>query len=64
MAAPAVSAEPQKGYYEVNRGEFLTVYVKRGYLLIPCKGEAHTNGHVGNCGLCLDGPWGWVAVKS
>lgn len=58
----AVSIEPKRGYYEVKRDR-LVAYVKRGYVLIPCKGEAHTNGHVDNCQLCLDGPWGWVAVK-
>jgi hypothetical protein len=60
----AVSVEPKKGYYEVNR-DHLTVYVKRGYVLIPCYGAAHQpgGGHIDNCGVCLNGPWGWVAKK-
>lgn len=27
-------------------------------ITVPCDGEAHTNAHVDNCGLCLSATWG------
>lgn len=33
--------------------------------LIPCTGEAHTNAHIDNCGVCLGHEWGkMMAYKS
>lgn len=54
---------PERTWYEVQRDDQL-YYVRRGYVLIPCDGEAHKpgNGYVDNCSLCAPA-WGWRAVK-
>ena len=60
-----VSIEPRPGYYRVTRGS-LVAHVKRGYVLVNCDGDAHKpgNGHIENCRLCADGPWGWCIVRA
>lgn len=57
----AVSIEPKPGYYEVRR-ERLVAYVRRGWVLIRCGGDAHLNGGQA-CPLCDGQPWGWRAVR-
>jgi hypothetical protein len=61
--APKVRREPARGFYEVTRGRE-TVYVKRGYRLIQCTGDAHSNAHIDGCMQCLDGIWGWMLAKA
>jgi hypothetical protein len=39
------------------------MFVKNGYKLQPCQGEAHENPHIDYCLRCLDYTWGWVPVK-
>jgi hypothetical protein len=36
-------------------------YVRRGYRLEPCTGEAHENGHIDHCMRCAPA-WGVIAV--
>jgi hypothetical protein len=38
-------------------------YVKRGYTLEACHGEAHSNPHIDHCMVCLDFVWGWTLEK-
>lgn len=40
-----------------------TYYVRLGYRLEACKGEAHSNAYIDHCEVCLGGCWGVVAVK-
>jgi hypothetical protein len=59
-----VSVVPKPGYYKATRGK-LVVHVKHGYVLIACDGDAHKpgSGHLEDCELCADGPWGWRVVR-
>lgn len=46
-------------YYEVGGSSFA---VKKGYTLVKCDGEAHSNPYIDNCMCCLNHAWGWIAV--
>lgn len=43
------------------KGEGYRVF--KGYVWIPCSGEAHTNAHIDNCMQCAP-RWGKVAVRA
>jgi hypothetical protein len=30
---------------------------------VSCTGEAHSNPHIDNCGVCLSHRWGWLGTK-
>lgn len=54
MATPNVTTQPmpERTWYEAVRNDQL-VYVRRGYVLIPCNGGAHEpESQQGNCMLC------------
>jgi hypothetical protein len=54
---------PTRTWYEVHR-DHQTLYVRRGFVLIECNGEAHQPGNldVDGCSLCAPF-WGWRAVR-
>lgn len=39
-----------------------TVYVRKGFVIRKCKGEAHSNAHIDHCASCLSAFFGWQAV--
>jgi hypothetical protein len=57
------TAYPKRGFHaqEVPLLCPLVVYVRNGYELVRCEGEAHANAHIDNCGLCMSGLWEWRA---
>lgn len=69
MSAPKVRTTPTRAFHEQtlvrNPGSTAgthSVYVKNGYKLVPCTGEAHSNPHIDTCMSCLSGTWGWELV--
>lgn len=57
-----------RGWHEVTVGDQADGHggeryaVRDGFVLLPCTGDAHSNAHIDNCGVCLGHAWGWVAV--
>ncbi len=51
------SRKPKRGFEpaQVTEG-----FVRKGFRLAPCTGEAHGNPHIDNCGVCFGETWGWV----
>lgn len=45
-----------------NNGNPAQLIVRNGYRAVQCDGEAHSNPHIDNCGVCAP-MWGWIAVK-
>lgn len=45
---------PMKGYH-LDQGHF----VRDGYHVEPCTGEAHSNAFIDHCGCCAP-RWGWI----
>lgn len=62
MIEQTVSESPKRGFYEVEVSG-RSVYVKRGYELVECEGEAHSNVHIDHCMLCVNGTWGWMVQR-
>lgn len=58
--ARKTSATPKRGYTFHPEAEY---YVRNGFTLVPCTGEAHKNAFIDNCGVCMSGCWGWALVK-
>ena len=56
---PNVRTRPTHGF--VESAEDPGTFVRRGFHLVPCDGEAHSNGYIDNCSCCMP-LWGWVAV--
>lgn len=54
---------PTRGFVERTYASMRKTFVRRGYKLVECDGEAHSNGHIDHCGLCMNAEWGWKAVK-
>ena len=49
-----VSRTPRKGFNKAGR-----IYVRAGFHLVQCTGEAHSNGHIDHCMRCLGVMWGY-----
>jgi hypothetical protein len=47
-----------------DKAKHTAYYVRLGYVLQKCEGEAHSNAHIDNCALCMGQVWGWTAVKA
>ena len=62
LAGQYVSESAKRGYYEIEL-DGRSVFVKRGYELVACEGEAHGNAFIDHCMLCVSGTWGWVAQR-
>lgn len=62
MIEQKVSEQPRRGFYEVEV-EGRSVYVKQGYELVACEGEAHSNAFIDHCMLCVSGTWGWTVQR-
>jgi len=62
-----VSHDPKRGFVEQQRrnGALRNVYVRKGWHLVPCDGEAHQPGgaFIDNCMICAP-LWGDVAIPS
>jgi len=58
--ARKTSGTPKRTFHLHEKSGY---YVKTGYTLIPCTGEAHKNAFIDNCGVCMSGCWGWTLVK-
>jgi hypothetical protein len=56
-----VSEHAKRGFYEVQRQGRSTTYVRKGWHLVECDGEAHSNPFIDNCYICAP-LWGDVAV--
>lgn len=56
-----VSETPKRGYHLHSESK---KYVKNGYTLLKCNGEAHSNAFIDNCGSCLGSTWGWKVVHN
>lgn len=55
-----ISMVPKRGFVAVDLcGE--RYFIRKGFVPAPCRGEAHGNGFIDHCGLCMGGPWGVVA---
>ena len=63
--ASKVSAEPKRTFHkQVLNSKFKDfIYVKNGYHLVPCTGEAHGNAFIDNCSGCLGVTWGWMLAE-
>jgi hypothetical protein len=63
--APNITLHPMPlpTWYQVRRDD-QTLYVRHGFVLIECRGEAHQPGNldVDGCPLCAPF-WGWRAVR-
>jgi len=55
--APAKTFHPQT----VDGQE---VWVKDGYILVPCPGDAHRNPNIDHCPCCLNHTWGFRAIPN
>lgn len=58
-----VSHGPKRGFVRVERGNRRPVYVRKGFHLVPCDGEAHTSAYIDNCMLCAP-LWGDIAIPA
>lgn len=54
------SGRPKRGFVKLEGRD---LYIRKGFVLVPCTGEAHgPNGaYIDNCGICAP-LWGEVAV--
>ena len=60
-----VSHDPKRGFIRVERPGQCAVYVRKGFHLVPCPGDAHgPNGaYIDNCMLCAP-LWGDIAIPT
>ena len=63
MSRSHVVYDPKRGF-EASRHCGAIIYVREGYQLVKCTGEAHSNAFIDNCPLCASGLWGWKAVRA
>ncbi len=55
------TALPKRGF-DLREWHGFKYYVRKGYRLVPCPGEAHRNAHIDNCMVCAP-LWAVLAVQ-
>lgn len=50
---------PQKHHPDMDHA----LGVRNGYHAVRCDGQAHSSALIDNCMQCLNGVWGFIAVK-
>jgi hypothetical protein len=55
-----ISDKPRKGFELHAESKH---YVRKGYTLVKCNGEAHSNAYIDHCMVCLGDRWGWTVEK-
>lgn len=64
-----VSDRPKRGFHQQTFQPENTVssptstWVRDGYRLVKCHGEAHSNPFIDHCIGCMSGTWGWAVAE-